>query len=67
MSGTDVWLLRLKDKEEIGLLKIHFNSAELVRDLPPPYLSFMQHLQVRRCGSNKRTRLSGALCPRNAP
>ena len=36
---------KLKDKEEIGLLKIHFNSAELVRDLPPPYLTFMQHLQ----------------------
>lgn len=44
LTGQLPWR-KLKDKEEIGLLKIHFNSAELVRDLPPPYLTFMQHLQ----------------------
>mmetsp|Transcript_28666 Transcript_28666/g.64960 ORF Transcript_28666/g.64960 Transcript_28666/m.64960 type:complete len:561 (-) Transcript_28666:245-1927(-) len=45
LTGQLPWR-KLKDKEEIGLLKIHFNSAELVRDLPPTYLSFMQHLQA---------------------
>ena len=44
LTGQLPWR-KLKDKEEIGLLKIHFNSAELVRDLPPTYLTFMQHLQ----------------------
>eukprot|EP00960_Hanusia_phi_P037395 752921-Hanusia_phi.AAC.6 len=43
LTGQLPWR-KLKDKEEIGLLKIHFNSAELVRDLPPTYLSFMQLL-----------------------
>lgn len=48
LTGQLPWR-KLKDKEEIGLLKIHFNSPELVRDLPPSYLTFMQHLQVRVC------------------
>ncbi len=45
LTGQLPWR-KLKDKEEIGLLKIHFNSPELVRDLPPSYLTFMHHLQV---------------------
>ena len=53
LTGQLPWR-KLKDKEEIGLLKIHFNSPELVKDLPPPYLTFMLHLQVRSAASINR-------------
>jgi hypothetical protein len=35
----------MRSKEEIGMLKIHFNTQELVAGLPPPFQTFMQHLQ----------------------
>ena len=44
-SGQLPWR-KLKDKEEIGLQKIQFNSPELVRDMPPQFLPFMEHLQA---------------------
>eukprot|EP00292_Cryptomonas_paramecium_P008477 CAMPEP_0113708036 /NCGR_PEP_ID=MMETSP0038_2-20120614/28745_1 /TAXON_ID=2898 /ORGANISM="Cryptomonas paramecium" /LENGTH=275 /DNA_ID=CAMNT_0000633671 /DNA_START=175 /DNA_END=998 /DNA_ORIENTATION=- /assembly_acc=CAM_ASM_000170 len=45
LTGQLPWR-KLKDKEEIGLLKIHFNSPELVRDLPEAYATMMEHLQA---------------------
>mmetsp|Transcript_33862 Transcript_33862/g.79284 ORF Transcript_33862/g.79284 Transcript_33862/m.79284 type:complete len:475 (-) Transcript_33862:22-1446(-) len=36
---------KLKDKEEIGLQKIQYNSPELVKGLPAIFLPFMEHLQ----------------------
>lgn len=36
---------KIKDKEHIGELKERFTNAELVKDLPPEFLSFMEHLQ----------------------
>lgn len=37
---------RLKDKEQIGQMKIKTNTPDLVADLPPEFLQFMQHLQA---------------------
>jgi tau tubulin kinase len=36
---------KIKDKEHIGELKERFTNAELVKDLPPEYQLFMEHLQ----------------------
>eukprot|EP01113_Clastostelium_recurvatum_P020157 TRINITY_DN2395_c0_g1_i1.p1 TRINITY_DN2395_c0_g1~~TRINITY_DN2395_c0_g1_i1.p1 ORF type:complete len:527 (-),score=92.01 TRINITY_DN2395_c0_g1_i1:158-1738(-) len=36
---------KLKDKDQIGEMKIKFNTPELVKDLPPIFLTFMKHLK----------------------
>lgn len=36
---------KVKDKEHIGELKERYTNAELVKDMPPEFLQFMQHLQ----------------------
>jgi len=36
---------KIKDKEHIGELKERFTNAELVKDLPPEYKLFLEHLQ----------------------
>jgi hypothetical protein len=44
-TGNLPWR-RLKDKEQIGQMKIKTNTPDLVSDLPPEFLQFMQHLQA---------------------
>lgn len=36
---------KIKDKDQIGEMKMQFNNADLVADLPVEFLLFMQHLQ----------------------
>lgn len=43
--GTLPWR-KMKDKEQIGQMKIQYNTPELVKDLPPQFLQFMEYLQT---------------------
>lgn len=43
-NGSLPWR-KIKDKDQIGEMKIELNKAELVLDLPSEFLAFMQHLQ----------------------
>lgn len=36
---------KLKDKDQIGEMKVKYNTPELVKDLPPQFLAFMKHLK----------------------
>ncbi|KYR01840.1 putative protein serine/threonine kinase [Tieghemostelium lacteum] len=36
---------KLKDKDQIGDMKMKYNTPELVRDLPPQFSQFMKHLK----------------------
>lgn len=36
---------KLKDKDQIGDMKVKYNTPELVKDLPPQFLAFMKHLK----------------------
>eukprot|EP01112_Ceratiomyxa_fruticulosa_P016995 TRINITY_DN5216_c0_g2_i2.p1 TRINITY_DN5216_c0_g2~~TRINITY_DN5216_c0_g2_i2.p1 ORF type:complete len:522 (-),score=74.99 TRINITY_DN5216_c0_g2_i2:62-1627(-) len=36
---------KLKDKDQIGEMKIKYNTPDLVKDLPPLFLNFMKHLK----------------------
>jgi tau tubulin kinase len=36
---------KLKDKDQIGEMKIKWNTPELVKDLPPQFLAFMKHMK----------------------
>jgi tau tubulin kinase len=36
---------KLREKEEIGEIKIQHNNRELVKDLPPEFGAFMSHLK----------------------
>mmetsp|Transcript_15663 Transcript_15663/g.21843 ORF Transcript_15663/g.21843 Transcript_15663/m.21843 type:complete len:694 (+) Transcript_15663:182-2263(+) len=48
-KGSLPWR-KLKDKDEIGEMKIQYNNLELLKDLPSEFLSFMQHLQGLQYG-----------------
>jgi len=37
---------RVKDKDQVGTMKIKYNTPELCRDLPKEFLLFMEHLQA---------------------
>eukprot|EP01132_Coremiostelium_polycephalum_P003332 gene3332-4177_t len=43
-SGQLPWR-KLKDKDQIGDMKIKFNTPDLVKDLPPQFAQFMKHLK----------------------
>lgn len=43
-KGSLPWR-KIKDKDQIGEMKIQYNNEELVAGLPPEFLAFMQHLQ----------------------
>jgi len=43
--GTLPWR-KMKDKDQIGEMKIQSNTAELVKGLPAEYQGFMEHLQT---------------------
>jgi len=43
-KGTLPWR-RVKDKDQIGEVKIQYNNAQLVKDLPKEFFLFMQHIQ----------------------
>jgi len=45
ITGQLPWR-KLKDKEEIGLQKMRLSSPDLVADMPPVFLPFMEHLQA---------------------
>lgn len=36
---------KLKDKDQIGDMKVKYNTPDLVKDLPPQFLAFMKHLK----------------------
>lgn len=36
---------KLKDKDQIGDMKVKYNTPELVKDMPPQFLAFMKHLK----------------------
>lgn len=36
---------KLKDKDQIGDMKVKYNTPDLVKDLPPAFLAFMKHLK----------------------
>eukprot|EP00026_Physarum_polycephalum_P007482 Phypoly_transcript_07544.p1 GENE.Phypoly_transcript_07544~~Phypoly_transcript_07544.p1 ORF type:complete len:475 (+),score=79.62 Phypoly_transcript_07544:105-1529(+) len=36
---------KLKDKDQIGDMKVKYNTPELVKDLPQQFLAFMKHLK----------------------
>ena len=46
-KGSLPWR-KIKDKDQIGELKIQYNNNELVSDLPSEFLLFMEHLQTLR-------------------
>ena len=46
-TGSLPWR-RIKDKDQVGEMKIRCNTSELVSDLPPEFLKFWQHLQTLR-------------------
>eukprot|EP01096_Ripella_sp_DP13-Kostka_P018283 TRINITY_DN9848_c0_g1_i1.p1 TRINITY_DN9848_c0_g1~~TRINITY_DN9848_c0_g1_i1.p1 ORF type:complete len:827 (+),score=356.27 TRINITY_DN9848_c0_g1_i1:189-2669(+) len=41
---------RIKDKDQVGEMKITYDNPELVSELPQEFLLFMQHLQTIRYG-----------------
>jgi len=41
---------KLKDKDQIGEMKIKYNTPEIVKDLPPQFLAFMKHLKTLNYG-----------------
>lgn len=41
---------RIKDKDQVGEMKITYDNPELVSELPHEFLLFMQHLQTLRYG-----------------
>eukprot|EP01127_Copromyxa_protea_P004053 TRINITY_DN1384_c0_g1_i1.p1 TRINITY_DN1384_c0_g1~~TRINITY_DN1384_c0_g1_i1.p1 ORF type:complete len:422 (+),score=35.43 TRINITY_DN1384_c0_g1_i1:648-1913(+) len=43
-KGSLPWS-KLRDKDKIGEVKIQWNTADLVKGLPPEFLQFMNHLQ----------------------
>jgi tau tubulin kinase len=45
VKGTLPWR-KLKEKEQIGEMKIQYNNIHFVSDLPPEFSSFMEHLQT---------------------
>jgi tau tubulin kinase len=47
VKGSLPWR-KVKDKDQIGEMKIQHNNAELVGDLPSEFLLFMEHLQTLR-------------------
>jgi tau tubulin kinase len=44
LTGTLPWR-KQKDKDRIGEIKMKFNGPELVAELPPEFLQFMNHLR----------------------
>ena len=47
LKGNLPWR-KIKDKDQIGELKIQCNNPDLVSDLPAEFLLFMEHLQTLR-------------------
>jgi len=41
---------KLKDKDQIGEMKIKYNTPDIVKDMPPQFLTFMKHLKTLNYG-----------------